>query len=97
MTGISKSENQETATSGMQSVQMQGKARNVSHAKNPKPYVVVRNPGTDDEDEVADFATFREAALFMYELEQVEYTTEQDPFEHWDVMKRLDDGTLTEF
>lgn len=33
MTGISKSENQETATSGMQSVQMQGKARNVSHAK----------------------------------------------------------------
>ncbi len=85
-----KSENTTNSTAGMQSIQMGKEAENISQEKtmhNPYPYVVVRNPGTDYEDEVADFATFKEAAMF--------YTVEQDPFEHWDVMKRLDDGTLT--
>lgn len=50
---------------------------------NPKPYVVVRNPGQDDEDIVDDFKTDSAARKFM----------RNNP--GTDLMKRLADGTLT--
>ena len=51
--------------------------------KNPKPWVVVAYPGTDQEDIVDDFATERAARDFLRECPET------------DLMKRLDDGTLT--
>jgi hypothetical protein len=50
-------------------------------------FVVVENPGTDREQEIARFPTFREAAMF--------YTNKCGRFEHWDVMKKNEDGTRT--
>lgn len=50
---------------------------------NPNPWVLVNNPGQDDEDIVADFPTFAEAVTAKKEAGE------------GDIMKRLDDGTLT--
>jgi hypothetical protein len=50
---------------------------------NPKPWVVVRNPGRDDEDIVDDFATSTKAYRFI----------KNNP--GTDLMKRLNDGSLT--
>lgn len=51
--------------------------------KNPYPYVVVRNAGAEDEDIVEDFPTWKKACEFMLDEPGT------------DLMKRLDDGTLT--
>lgn len=53
-------------------------------AFNPNPWVIVTNPGTDEEDIWADFPTHRAAVAALADAE-----------EGADVMKRLDDGTLT--
>lgn len=53
-------------------------------AFNPNPWVIVTNPGTDDEDIWADFPTHRAAVAALADAE-----------DGADVMKRLDDGTLT--
>lgn len=54
-------------------------------------YVVVENPGTDEQCEVADFPRFRDAALF-----RTEWYDESDEREvRVDIMKRLPDGSLT--
>jgi hypothetical protein len=50
---------------------------------NPNPWVLVNNPGQDDEDIVADFPTFSAAVISKKEAGE------------GDIMKRLDDGTLT--
>lgn len=55
---------------------------------NPVPWVVVEKPGQDDENIVADFATLREAYRFI----DRNYTEDECDA---DVMRRLDDGTLT--
>jgi hypothetical protein len=54
-----------------------------AEAFNPNPWVLVNNPGQDDEDIVADFSTFAEAVIAKNEAGE------------GDIMKRLDDGTLT--
>ena len=54
---------------------------------NPFPWVVVENPGTDDEYIGGDFATFREA----FNNGKTWYGQDED----WIVMRRNDDGTLT--
>lgn len=51
---------------------------------NPNPWVVVINAGTDEEDIWGDYPSFREAVAAVDELD-----------ESADVMKRLNDGTLT--
>ncbi len=51
---------------------------------NPNPWVVVVNPGTDDESIWGDFPTYREALAAMAEAE-----------DGADVMRRRDDGALT--
>lgn len=51
--------------------------------RNPTPWVVVSNPGQDDEDIVADFATVPEARACIRENPGA------------DLMKRLDSGVLT--
>jgi len=55
---------------------------------NPKPWVIVENPGTDDENIVIDFATYREACRWI----DRNYTDDDCPA---DILRRLDDGTLT--
>lgn len=55
-------------------------------AKNPKPWVVVTNPGTDDEGIWSDHPTYAEAKAELKE------TADDD---RADIMKRLADGTLT--
>lgn len=55
---------------------------------NPKPWVVVENPGTDNESIVIDFGTFREACNWI----DRNYTDDDCPA---DIMRRLDDGVLT--
>lgn len=57
-------------------------------AFNPKPWVVVENAGTDNENLVIDFATFREACNWI----DRNYTDDDCPA---DIMRRNDDGTLT--
>ena len=55
---------------------------------NPCPWVIVENPGTDDENIVIDFGTVKEAYRYLatnYEEDDVTA----------DVMRRNDDGTLT--
>jgi hypothetical protein len=52
--------------------------------RNPNPWVIVTNPGQDDEDIFADFATFAEAVAELPEAD-----------EGAQVMKRREDGTLT--
>jgi len=59
-----------------------GKARRSSF--NPNPWVVVVNPGTDDESIWGDFPTYREALAAMAEAD---YGA--------DVMRRRNDGMLT--
>lgn len=56
-------------------------------AHNPYPWVVVENPGTENEYIGGDFATMREA------LKAGRAWYHDD--EEWDVMRRNDDGTLT--
>lgn len=51
--------------------------------KNPNPWVVVTDPGTDQEDILADFRTATQARQFMRAHPDT------------DLMKRLDDGSLT--
>lgn len=51
--------------------------------RNPKPWVVVSNPGQDDEDIVDDFTTATEARACIRENPGC------------DLMKRLDSGVLT--
>ena len=55
----------------------------ITTAHNPKPWVVVTNPGQDDEDIVDDFATVAQARACM----------RQHP--GTDLMKRLNSGVLT--
>lgn len=55
----------------------------VACAHNPKPWVVVRNPGQDDEDIVDDFSNPAHARRFM----------KSNP--GTDLMKRLENGQLT--
>jgi hypothetical protein len=55
-----------------------------SPKENPNPWVIVINPGTDNEDIWADFPTFRAA---LEELKEAD--------EGADILTRLDDGTLT--
>ena len=55
-----------------------------TETRNPNPWVVVTNPGTDLEDIWADFPTHRAAVAALAQAEQGA-----------DVMKRRDDGTLT--
>ncbi len=53
-------------------------------AFNPNPWVIVTNPGTDEEDVWADFPTYRAAVATL-----------ADADEGADIMKRLDSGELT--
>lgn len=52
-------------------------------ARNPKPWVLVANPGEDHEDIIADFGRFADAAAAQKEAGE------------GDVMRRLDNGVLT--
>ena len=63
----------------------EGKRRQADQAEmfNPTPWVLVNNAGQDDEDIAADFLTFAEAVTAKKEAGE------------GDIMKRLDDGTLT--
>jgi hypothetical protein len=54
---------------------------------NPKPWVVVENAGYENEDIWSDHCTFKAA---LKELESAGGTENG-----FDIMKRLDDGTLT--
>ena len=59
--------------------------KNTNH--NPNPWVVVINPGTDEEDIWGDYPSFREAVAAQAEIN-----------DEADVMKLRNDGTLsTEF
>lgn len=51
---------------------------------NTNPWVIVTNPGTDEEDIWGDFPTYRAAVAALAEAE-----------DGADVVRRLDDGTLT--
>ena len=55
--------------------------------RNPNPYVVVLNPGTDQEDIWSDHATHAQAIKGLMDA--------KDAGESADILKRLDDGTLT--
>lgn len=57
-------------------------------AFNPLPWVIVENAGTDNENIVIDFATFREACNYI----DRNYTDDDCPA---DIMRRRDDGVLT--
>ena len=59
-----------------------------SNVHNPNPWVVVENAGTDNENLVIDFATFREASNYV----DRNYTDDDCPA---DIMRRRDDGILT--
>lgn len=65
--------------------EIKAKRRQADQAEmfNPTPWVLVNNAGQDDEDIVADFPTFAEAVTAKKEAGE------------GDIMKRLDDGTLT--
>lgn len=54
---------------------------------NPKPWVIVENPGTDCEDVHSDYKTFREAIKALDA-----YFYDEDGAQ---IMRRNDDGTLT--
>lgn len=54
-----------------------------AHPANPLPWLLVENPGMDDEDIVDDFPTHADAVRAQQEHGQ------------GDIMKRLSDGTLT--
>jgi len=60
------------------------KAMTILRTYNPYPWVIVTNPGTDDEGIFSDHATYAEARKNAKECD-----------EEWDIMRRLDDGTLT--
>jgi hypothetical protein len=60
-----------------------GFVENVAAARNPNPWVVVSDPGSDEENIVEDFATHAAALRCKRD----------NPGS--DVMRRLDDGTLT--
>ncbi|MBS1157779.1 MAG: hypothetical protein H6R15_198 [Proteobacteria bacterium] len=55
---------------------------------NPKPWVIIENAGTDNENIVIDFATFREACNYI----DRNYTDDDCPA---DIMRRRNDGVLT--
>lgn len=65
--------------------EIKSKRRQADQAEefNPNPWVLVNNPGQDDEDIVADFPTFAEALTAKNEAGE------------GDILKRLDNGTLT--
>jgi hypothetical protein len=52
---------------------------------NPKPWVIVTYPGTDEESIFSDHESFKEARI----------NTKNVDSDYWDIMRRLDDGTLT--
>ena len=56
----------------------------VATKQNPFPWVIVTNAGTDEEGIFSDHATFKAARINTINCD-----------EQWDIMKRLDDGTLT--
>ncbi|NJA90230.1 hypothetical protein HCX48_13495 [Rhodocyclus tenuis] len=58
---------------------------------NPAPWVVYRNYATDEEDFVADFATFREACQFTNQEGEIDDDGNSD----LEILRRLNDGTLT--
>jgi hypothetical protein len=53
----------------------------------PKPWIVVRDPGMWDESEVASFATYNQAHHYI--LQRISRGA------HLDILKRLPDGNLT--
>lgn len=55
--------------------------------RNPKPFVVVTNPGTDTEEIWSDHPTFAQARKALAKAQHEAGSA--------DVMRRLDDGTLT--
>ena len=52
-------------------------------------FVVVENPGLEDEREVVALASYKEAMTYC----NIQYRF--DPDDLWDIMYRQDDGTLT--
>jgi predicted RNA polymerase sigma factor len=60
------------------------KAMKKATPHNPNPWVIVTNAGTDDESIFSDHATYKEARQNANECG-----------EEWDIMRRLDDGSLT--
>lgn len=56
----------------------------MSNFKNPMPWVVVTKPGQDCEDIRQDFSNYKKAVASLREID-----------EDADVMRHLDDGTLT--
>jgi hypothetical protein len=60
-------------------------------ARNPRPWVVVENAGTDDESIRGDFGKYREA---MRAIENWYYADELENM-NVQLMRRNDDGTLT--
>lgn len=63
----------------------------ISEGRNPNPWVLVEQAGTDDESIREDFATFRGASLAMknyYYWDELETLNVQ-------IMRRRDDGVLT--
>jgi len=57
----------------------------VGTKQNPYPWVIVTNPGQENEGIFSDHATFKEARLNTINVDEND----------WDIMRRLDDGTLT--
>ena len=53
-------------------------------SRNPNPYVVVTNPGQDNEGIWGDYPKYKLAVAALNETDEPS-----------DIMKRLDDGTLT--
>lgn len=53
-------------------------------SRNPNPYVVVTNPGQDNQDIWGDYPNYKQAIAALNEADEPS-----------DIMKRLDDGTLT--
>lgn len=65
-----------------------GQISSTATPHNPMPWVIVENAGTDNENLVIDFATFREACNYI----DRNYTDDDCPA---DIMRRRDDGVLT--
>ena len=57
------------------------------HANPQKPWVIVSNPGQDDETVIAEYWHFSEACYGKF--------SKRFDGTECDIMKRLDDGTLT--
>lgn len=68
-----------------------GNLGQIIEERNPKPWVLIEQAGTDDESIRKDFATFRDASRAMkdyYYWNEIETLNVQ-------IMRRNNDGTLT--